>query len=107
MALLLTSVFGVTGCGSDDDVPPAESRIKNSTGDDEIERLLKNVLIDEIDYGDMIDDITDDYIIDDEIDYLDDMTDYEDMIDYDDMSDYDDEIVYDHRLDLLPEKIRS
>ena len=32
MALLLTSVFGVTGCGSDDDVQ-AESRIKNSTGD--------------------------------------------------------------------------
>ena len=32
-ALLVTSVFGVTGCGSDDDVPPAESRIKNSTGD--------------------------------------------------------------------------
>jgi hypothetical protein len=34
MALLLTSVFGVTGCGSDDDEAPAESRIKNSTGDD-------------------------------------------------------------------------
>ena len=32
-ALLVSSVFGVTGCGSDDDVPPAESRIKNSTGD--------------------------------------------------------------------------
>jgi hypothetical protein len=31
-SLLLTFVFGVTGCGSDD-VPPAESRIKNSTGD--------------------------------------------------------------------------
>jgi hypothetical protein len=29
MALLLTSVFGVTGCGSDDDVQ-AESRIKNA-----------------------------------------------------------------------------
>ena len=29
MAVLLTSVFGATGCGSDD-VPPAESRIKNS-----------------------------------------------------------------------------
>ena len=33
MALLLSSVFGVTGCGSDDDVPPVESRIKN-TGED-------------------------------------------------------------------------
>ena len=33
MALLVTSVFGVTGCGSDG-VPPAESRIKNSTIDD-------------------------------------------------------------------------
>jgi hypothetical protein len=31
-SLLLTFVFGVTGCGPDD-VPPAESRIKNSTGD--------------------------------------------------------------------------
>jgi hypothetical protein len=31
MALLLTSVFGVTGCGSDDGEAPAESRIKNST----------------------------------------------------------------------------
>ena len=29
MALLLTSVFGVTGCGSDDDEAPVESRIKN------------------------------------------------------------------------------
>jgi hypothetical protein len=29
MALLLTSVFGVTGCGSDDDVQ-AESRVKNA-----------------------------------------------------------------------------
>jgi hypothetical protein len=29
-ALLVTSVFGVTGCGSDD-VPPAESRIKNGS----------------------------------------------------------------------------
>ena len=38
MALLLTSVFGVTGCGSDDGEAPAESRIKNSTGDDEIKR---------------------------------------------------------------------
>ena len=28
MALLLTSVFGVTGCGSDDDVQ-VESRVKN------------------------------------------------------------------------------
>ena len=30
MALLLTSVFGVTGCGSDDGEAPVESRIKNS-----------------------------------------------------------------------------
>ena len=29
MALLLTSVFGVTGCGSDDDVD-VESRVKNA-----------------------------------------------------------------------------
>jgi hypothetical protein len=29
MALLVTSVFGVTGCGSDDDEAPVESRIKN------------------------------------------------------------------------------
>jgi hypothetical protein len=34
MALLVTSVFGVTGCGSDDGEAPAESRIKNSTIDD-------------------------------------------------------------------------
>ena len=34
MALLLTSVFGVSGCGSDDGEAPVESRIKNSTGDD-------------------------------------------------------------------------
>ena len=33
MALLVTSVFGVTGCGSDDGEAPVESRIKNSTGD--------------------------------------------------------------------------
>ena len=32
MALLVTSVFGVTGCGSDDGEAPVESRIKNSTG---------------------------------------------------------------------------
>ena len=30
MALLLTSVFGATGCGSDDGEAPVESRIKNS-----------------------------------------------------------------------------
>jgi hypothetical protein len=30
MALLVTSVFGVTGCGSDDGEAPVESRIKNS-----------------------------------------------------------------------------
>jgi hypothetical protein len=35
MALLVTSVFGVTGCGSDDDVPPAESRTKNFVFDPE------------------------------------------------------------------------
>ena len=29
MALLITSVFGVTGCGSDDDVQ-VESRVKNA-----------------------------------------------------------------------------
>jgi hypothetical protein len=33
-ALLVTSVFSVAGCGSDDDEAPVESRIKNSTGDD-------------------------------------------------------------------------
>ena len=33
MALLLTSVFSATGCGSDDGEAPVESRIKNSTGD--------------------------------------------------------------------------
>jgi hypothetical protein len=38
MALLVTSVFGVTGCGSDDE-PPAESRIKNSTGGDNSDDL--------------------------------------------------------------------
>ena len=27
-------MFGVAGCGSDDDEAPVESRIKNSTGDD-------------------------------------------------------------------------
>jgi hypothetical protein len=30
-ALLLTSVFGVTGCGSDDGEAPVESRIKNGS----------------------------------------------------------------------------
>ena len=30
MALLLTSVFSATGCGSDDGEAPVESRIKNS-----------------------------------------------------------------------------
>jgi hypothetical protein len=30
MALLLTSVFGVTGCGSDDGEAPVESRVKNA-----------------------------------------------------------------------------
>jgi hypothetical protein len=32
LALLVTFVFGVAGCGSDE-ITPAESRIKNSTGD--------------------------------------------------------------------------
>ena len=32
MALLVTSVFGVTGCGSDDDVA-VESRVKNAAPD--------------------------------------------------------------------------
>jgi len=32
MALLLTSVFSVTGCGSDDGEAPVESRIKNFNG---------------------------------------------------------------------------
>ena len=41
-ALLLTSVFGITGCGSDDDVPPAERRIKNSTGDDILDLGISN-----------------------------------------------------------------
>jgi hypothetical protein len=35
MALLLTSVFGVTGCGSDDDVQ-AESRVKNYNPDESL-----------------------------------------------------------------------
>jgi hypothetical protein len=42
MALLLTSVFGVTGCGSDDDEAPVESRIKNSTGDDILDLGISN-----------------------------------------------------------------
>ena len=33
MALLLTSVFGVTGCGSDDDVA-VESRVKNKSSNE-------------------------------------------------------------------------
>jgi hypothetical protein len=35
MALLVTSVFGVAGCGSNDGEVPVESRIKNSRGYDE------------------------------------------------------------------------
>ena len=175
MALLLSSVFGVTGCGSDD-VPPAESRIKNSTidddlyrdkdedlldfkdlidveerlfseerltrdpykgafenpnlpefndlienegsdllDDDEIERLLKNVLIDEIDddYGiDEIDDLDifkDDYIIDDydsDDDYDDEHEDdinYKDLILYDDS--YIDDELYVDKLERFRKKI--
>ena len=49
-ALLLTSVFGVTGCGSDD-VPPAESRIKNSNyGELDYEDLIESDLNDDMVY---------------------------------------------------------
>jgi len=45
MALLVSSVFGVTGCGSDDDEAPVESRIKNSTGydDDDIQGAPRDI----------------------------------------------------------------
>ena len=79
-ALLVSSVFGVTGCGSDDDVPPVESRVKNSKIDD-----LGGITQDMgADYGfDEIDDL-DMIHYDDE--YEDDI-DYKDLIEYDDRSD--------------------
>ena len=66
MALLVTSVFGVTGCGSDDDVQ-AESRVKNvapgldvsdapSKADcDRLDRLDLRDLIDDLDRLDLDD----------------------------------------------------
>jgi hypothetical protein len=64
-ALLVTSVFGVTGCGSDDDEATVESRIKNSTGDtglseqmdddDDINLKEPDELLDRLDLKDVID----------------------------------------------------
>ena len=47
MALLLTSVFGVTGCGSDDGEAPVESRIKNSGYDERVENPAIGLLPEE------------------------------------------------------------
>jgi hypothetical protein len=49
MALLLTSVFGVTGCGSDDGEAPVKSRIKNSTIDDMDDDFSPVDMIDDMD----------------------------------------------------------
>jgi hypothetical protein len=55
MALLLTSVFGVTGCGSDDE-PPAESRIKNSTGGDNSDDMIDDMIDDLSELLEVLDD---------------------------------------------------
>jgi pilus assembly protein FimV len=98
MALLLTSVFGVTGCGSDDGEAPVESRIKNSTGDP---ALINNWLPSPpakcsqdrtyffdgekfcVDDDERLSDLLDD-------DMDDDFSDSDDMIDYDKYEDEDD-----------------
>ena len=104
MALLLTSVFGVTGCGSDDGEAPVESRIKNSTIDDGRPHTSKQIASYGYDSDTMDDDFSDsDDMIDDDDEY-----DYEyDDIDDDDLElellpsdldDYDDA----HEPELLP-----
>ena len=74
MALLVTSVFGVTGCGSDDGEAPVKSRIKNSTIDDGRPHTSKQIAS----YGYDSDDMADDF------------SDSDDMIDYDKYEDEDD-----------------
>ena len=81
MALLVTSVFGVTGCGSDDDVD-VESRVKNaapeasgvsdgpSEADCDLDLLDLRDLLDMIDLYDRLD-IIDLYNLRDIIDLLD------------------------------------
>jgi|TARA_B110000438_G_scaffold202862_1_gene194517 hypothetical protein len=87
MALLVTSVFGVTGCGSDDGEAPVKSRIKNSTIDDGRPHTSKQIASYGYDSDDMADDFSDsDDMIDDDDEYEDDI-DYKDLIEYDDRSD--------------------
>ena len=92
-ALLVSSVFGVTGCGSADDEAPVESRIKNSINcphssaklgaDESYDSLSKSFCStpleesyddddydDYDDYDDIIKDRDDDDIIDDDIDRI-------------------------------------
>jgi hypothetical protein len=92
MALLLTSVFGVTGCGSDDDVE-VESRVKNvapgldvsdapSKADcDRLDRLDRRDLrerLDRLDLRDRLDPLR--YLLD-RLDLLDLLVDLDDLVD--------------------------
>ena len=109
-ALLVTSVFSATGCGSDDGEAPVESRIKN-TGEDsgdysdvDIGDSTSRDQLDSDDFEDPvleIDDLDifkDDYIIDD-YDSDDDYDDeYEDDINYKDLILYDDSYIADDEL---------
>lgn len=74
-ALLFTSVFGIAGCGSDDDVPPAESRIKNFCSAHSCKSSFKpapfasdeifdDIIEDDIDIHRSLDDIDDDFLSD-------------------------------------------
>jgi hypothetical protein len=47
VSIAFTILISVTGCASDDDEAPVESRIKNSTGyDDDIHSDLRNPILD-------------------------------------------------------------
>jgi hypothetical protein len=91
MALLLTSVFGVTGCGSDDDVA-VESRVKNAApatsgaSDGPSESDCDSLLVDDLD--DLYDGLLDLLDRSDRSDLRDDIDDL-----YDDLYDLRDEII--------------
>jgi hypothetical protein len=116
MALLLTSVFGVTGCGSDDDVQ-VESRVKNAAPEasgvsDAPSKAGCNLsdlgVLDLLDLRDF--DLMDrglpdtgDRFLGDLLDYLDDLDDalgdFRDYLDYLDLDDFDDRDDLRDRLD--------
>lgn len=60
VSIAFTILISVTGCASDDDEAPVESRIKNSMGEEPEPQDIRSLRL-----------FKDDYIMEDEIDFLD------------------------------------